>query len=35
VEDGETAQVLCDVGVDWAQGHYFGRPRLETGQEID
>lgn len=35
VEDGETAQILCDVGVDWAQGHYFGRPRLSSGQEID
>ncbi len=35
VEDGATAQVLCDVGVDWAQGHYFGRPRLASGQEID
>ncbi|MBI1395347.1 MAG: EAL domain-containing protein [Betaproteobacteria bacterium] len=35
VEDGATAQVLCDVGVDWAQGHYFGRPRLASGQETD
>ncbi|MBK8015334.1 MAG: EAL domain-containing protein [Betaproteobacteria bacterium] len=35
VEDGETAQVLCDIGVDWAQGHYFSRPRLASGQEVD
>jgi diguanylate cyclase (GGDEF)-like protein/PAS domain S-box-containing protein len=26
VEDAEAAQVLCDVGVDLAQGFYFGRP---------
>lgn len=35
VEDSQTAQVLCDIGVDWAQGHYFQRPRLAGGQEID
>ncbi|MFO1321665.1 MAG: EAL domain-containing protein [Burkholderiales bacterium] len=35
VEDAATAQVLCDVGVNWAQGHYFGRPRFSTGQEVD
>lgn len=29
VETAETAQVLCDIGVDWAQGYYFSRPRLE------
>jgi len=28
VEDAETAQVLCDIGVDWAQGYYFARPAL-------
>lgn len=26
VEDGETAQVLCDLGVDWAQGYFFAAP---------
>jgi diguanylate cyclase (GGDEF)-like protein/PAS domain S-box-containing protein len=35
VEDGETAQVLCDIGVDWAQGHYFGRPVLASGRTVD
>ena len=35
VENGDTAQVLCDIGVDWAQGHYFGRPRLASGQSVD
>lgn len=28
VEDAETADILCDLGVDWAQGYYFGRPQL-------
>jgi diguanylate cyclase (GGDEF)-like protein/PAS domain S-box-containing protein len=28
VEDAEAAQLLCDVGVDLAQGFYFGRPAL-------
>ena len=32
---GQTAQVLCDLGVDWAQGHYFARPSLAGGVEID
>ncbi|MGH8670524.1 MAG: EAL domain-containing protein, partial [Burkholderiales bacterium] len=27
VEDEQTAQVLCDIGVNWAQGNYFGEPR--------
>jgi diguanylate cyclase (GGDEF)-like protein/PAS domain S-box-containing protein len=35
VEDGQTAQVLCDIGVDWAQGHYFGRPVLASGRTVD
>ena len=35
VENGDTAQVLCDIGVDWAQGHYFGRPRLASGQSVE
>ncbi len=29
VEDAETAQVLCDLGVDWAQGYYFAKPSIE------
>jgi len=28
VETGESADVLRDVGVDWAQGHFFAEPRL-------
>jgi len=31
VEDAETAQVLCDIGVDWAQGYYFARPAEDDG----
>ena len=30
VEDAQTAQVLCDIGVDWAQGYYFAKPLVET-----
>ncbi|HZR03268.1 MAG TPA: EAL domain-containing protein [Burkholderiales bacterium] len=26
VEDGQAAQVLCDLGVDWAQGYFFAAP---------
>jgi diguanylate cyclase (GGDEF)-like protein/PAS domain S-box-containing protein len=29
VENAETAQVLCDIGVDWAQGYYFSHPEVE------
>ncbi|MEO1766111.1 putative bifunctional diguanylate cyclase/phosphodiesterase [Thiobacter aerophilum] len=29
VESTETAQVLCDIGVDWAQGYYFSKPSVE------
>ncbi|MBZ0104194.1 MAG: bifunctional diguanylate cyclase/phosphodiesterase [Sulfuricella denitrificans] len=28
VEDGETAKMLRDMGVDWGQGYYFGKPEL-------
>jgi len=28
VEDGQAAQVLCDLGVDWAQGFFFAEPAL-------
>ncbi|MEW6611421.1 MAG: GGDEF domain-containing protein [Pseudomonadota bacterium] len=30
VESAETAAMLRDMGVNWAQGYHFGRPRLET-----
>jgi EAL domain-containing protein (putative c-di-GMP-specific phosphodiesterase class I) len=26
VEDAETAEILRDIGIDWAQGYFFGRP---------
>jgi EAL domain-containing protein (putative c-di-GMP-specific phosphodiesterase class I) len=29
VENAETAQMLIDMGVDYAQGWHYGRPRLE------
>jgi diguanylate cyclase (GGDEF)-like protein/PAS domain S-box-containing protein len=29
VENSETAQVLCDLGVDWAQGYYFANQQVE------
>lgn len=28
VEDAETADIVRDIGVDWAQGYYYGRPEL-------
>jgi diguanylate cyclase (GGDEF)-like protein/PAS domain S-box-containing protein len=28
VETAESAQVLCDIGVDWAQGYFFAKPQL-------
>jgi EAL domain-containing protein (putative c-di-GMP-specific phosphodiesterase class I) len=28
VETSESADVLRDVGVDWAQGHFFAKPQL-------
>lgn len=28
VEDAETAKMLVEIGVDYAQGYYFGRPAL-------
>jgi diguanylate cyclase (GGDEF)-like protein len=31
VEDASTAQVLCDIGVDWAQGYYFAHPAMDSG----
>ena len=28
VEDRPTADMLRDMGVDWGQGYYFGRPEI-------
>ncbi len=28
VEDADTADILRDIGIDWAQGYFFGRPVL-------
>lgn len=30
VEDADTADILCDIGIDWAQGYFFGRPVLDA-----
>jgi diguanylate cyclase (GGDEF)-like protein/PAS domain S-box-containing protein len=35
VEDAQAAQVLCDVGVDWAQGWWFARAALADGEVAD
>ena len=35
VEDAQAAQVLCDLGVDWAQGWWFARPALANGEAAD
>lgn len=29
VEDAQSAQVLCDLGVDWAQGYFFAEPAMD------
>ncbi len=29
IEDPDTAAMLRDLGVDWGQGYYFGRPQIE------
>ena len=29
VADEETARILADLGVNWGQGHLFGRPRID------
>ena len=31
VEDVDTANILCDLEIDWAQGYFFGRPVLAKG----
>ncbi len=30
VEDGETARLLRELGVNWGQGHYFGMPQRDA-----
>ncbi|HVC49933.1 MAG TPA: bifunctional diguanylate cyclase/phosphodiesterase [Burkholderiales bacterium] len=30
VEDQQTAIMLNDIGIDWAQGYYFGKPQLSA-----
>ena len=32
VENADTADILCDIGIDWAQGYFFGRPVLSFPQ---
>ena len=34
VEDRETLANLCDVGVDYAQGYYFGQPAADAAKRI-
>lgn len=33
VEDEATVELLHDIGVDWAQGYFFGRPQLHAGTD--
>ncbi len=33
VEDAQSAQVLCDLGVDWAQGYFFAAPAADGAEE--
>ena len=35
VEDEETAQLLSDIGVDTAQGYYFGRPKIHEDDDAN
>ncbi|MHB8736507.1 MAG: hypothetical protein ACYC6M_14490 [Terriglobales bacterium] len=30
VENKETAAIVRDIGIDWAQGYYYGRPELSS-----
>ncbi|MGE5546200.1 MAG: EAL domain-containing protein [Solirubrobacterales bacterium] len=34
VEDAEMVRILRDVGVDYAQGHYFAKPNAEAARKI-
>lgn len=33
IEDTETAAIVRDLGIDWGQGYYFGRPALSGPEE--
>jgi diguanylate cyclase (GGDEF)-like protein len=37
VEDAQTEAILKDVGINWAQGYYYGQPAIppETGSPVD
>jgi len=34
VEDADTADILCELGIDWAQGYFFGHPVLVQNNGI-
>lgn len=34
VEDSETAKMLCDIGVDWAQGDYFAKAQIDESGSL-
>lgn len=34
VEDAATADIVRDLGIDWAQGYYFGKPSIPTSPEF-
>ena len=34
VEDSETAKMLCDIGVDWAQGDYFAKAQIDESGSV-
>ena len=34
VEDAVTADLLREIGIQWAQGYYFGRPELRVQPEV-
>ena len=33
IEDEATAHLVREVGIDWGQGYYFGRPALDLATE--
>ncbi|MBD3609811.1 MAG: EAL domain-containing protein [Gammaproteobacteria bacterium] len=34
IENTETAEILKDIGINWGQGYYYGRPQLANGIKI-